>query len=107
MEFHKRRSFEVTASTSHPFDGILRIILDAERFGFDLVRVSMTGAADSGWAIALSLHVGPAADRAVVADRLSRHPVITSVRVEEPPLAECETSAAVQSPVQRNESMPP
>ena len=50
MQLLQRRSVSVTATTSDPFDGIVRLVLDAGRFGFGLDQVDDLGAfpADEG-----------------------------------------------------------
>ena len=89
MQPQQRRRVRVTASTSDPFDGIVRLVLDAARFGFDLDQVSMAAACpdagrrDAGWMIRMTLEVQPSVDCAVITDRLSRHPTITNLRVAE------------------------
>jgi hypothetical protein len=71
------------ATTSDPFDGIVRLVLDAARFGFGLDRVSMTTHSDGNRTIRMVLDVQPSADCADLTERLSRHPVITDLHVVE------------------------
>jgi hypothetical protein len=97
----------VIASTSDPFDGIARLVLDCERFGFGLDQVSMTTHPDVGWTIRMVLEVQPSADRAVITDRLSRHPTIMDLRVAELSQDECEPLDIAHSPTSANERVRP
>lgn len=83
MQPRQRRSVSVVATTSDPFDGIVRLVLDAARFGFGLDQVSMMTRSDGGRTIRMVLDVQPAADCADIAERLSRHPAITDLHVAE------------------------
>ena len=81
MQPRQPRCVSVTATTSDPFDGIVRLVLDTARFGFGLDQVSMTTGPDGGRSIRMILEVQPSADCADITDRLSRHPAITDLRV--------------------------
>ncbi|MCW1989051.1 hypothetical protein ABIE85_003943 [Bradyrhizobium diazoefficiens] len=81
MQPQQRRSVSVIATTSDPFDGIVRLVLDAARFGFGLDQVAMTTCPGGGRTIRIVLEVQPSADCADIAERLSRHPAITDLRV--------------------------
>lgn len=83
MQLLQRRSVSVTATTSDPFDGIVRLVLDAGRFGFGLDQISMTTHPDGNRTIRMVLEVQPSADCADLAERLSRHPAITDLHVAE------------------------
>ncbi|MHC2626201.1 hypothetical protein ACVIW2_008233 [Bradyrhizobium huanghuaihaiense] len=83
MQPQQRRSVSVTATTSDPFDGIVRLVLDAGRFGFGLDQISMTTRSDGNRTIRMVLEVQPSADCADLAERLSRHPAITDLRIAE------------------------
>ncbi|WP_240535232.1 hypothetical protein [Bradyrhizobium sp. YR681] len=94
------------ATTPDPFDGIVRLVLDAARFGFGLDQVAMTTHSDGNRTIRMVLEVTPSADCADLTERLSRHPAITNLSVAE--LA-CEDAdrAGVVSPGPANERMLP
>ncbi|MBR0858100.1 hypothetical protein [Bradyrhizobium liaoningense] len=83
MQPRQRRCVSLTATTSDPFDGIVRLVLDTARFGFGLDQVLMTTCPDGGRSIRMVLEVQPSADCAEITDRLSRHPAITDLRVVE------------------------
>ena len=108
MQPRQRRSVTVTASTSDPFDGLVRLLLDAARFGFGLDQVSMTMRPDTGWAIGMTIEVQPSLDCAVIAERLSRHPAIMDLRVAEPVQDPCEPpETSAHSSMLANEWMQP
>ncbi|MGX1324597.1 hypothetical protein AB7M17_008050 [Bradyrhizobium sp. USDA 377] len=79
---HPRR-VSVMATTPDPFDGIVRLVLDAARFGFGLDQVAMTTHPDGNRTIRMVLEVQPSADCTDLAERLSRHPAITGLHVVE------------------------
>ncbi|MCP3401837.1 hypothetical protein [Bradyrhizobium sp. CCGB20] len=83
MQPQQRRRVSVTATTSDPFDGIVRLVLDAGRFGFGLDQLSMTTHSDGNQTIRMVLEVQPSADCADLTERLSRHPAIMDLRVAE------------------------
>jgi len=83
MQPQQRRCLSVTATTSDPFDGIVRLVLDAGRFGFGLDQVSMTTRSDGNRTIRMVLEVQPSADCADLTERLSRHPAILDLRIAE------------------------
>ncbi len=83
MQPQPHRHIGVTASVSDPFDGIVRLLLDAARFGFGLDQVAMTAGPDATWAIRMTLEIEPSVDCQIVAHRLSRHPTITNLRAVE------------------------
>lgn len=83
MQPQQRRRVSVMATTSDPFDGIVRLVLDAARFGFGLDQVAMTTRSDGNRTIRMVLEVQPSADCADLTERLSRHPVIADLHIAE------------------------
>ena len=83
MQPRQRRRISVTATTSDPFDGIVRLVLDTARFGFGLDHIAMTTCPDGGRSIRMVLEVQPSVECADITERLSRHPAITELRVAE------------------------
>ncbi|WP_439398009.1 hypothetical protein ACRQ5Q_12250 [Bradyrhizobium sp. PMVTL-01] len=106
MQPQQRRCVSVTATTSDPFDGIVRLVLDAGRFGFGLDQVSMTTQADGNRTIRMVLEVQPSADCADLTERLSRHAAITGLHVVELAREDAGRPDAV-SPEPANERMLP
>ncbi|MBW7973747.1 hypothetical protein [Bradyrhizobium sp. BR 10289] len=83
MQLRQRRRVSVIATTPDPFDGIVRLVLDAARFGFGLDQVAMTTHSDGNRTIRMVLEVMPSVDCADLTERLSRHPAITDLHVVE------------------------
>lgn len=102
MQPQQRRRVRVMASTSDPFDGIVRLVLDAARFGFGLDQVAMATCPDAGWTIRMTLEVQPSVDCDVITDRLSRHPTIMDLRVAELSGDDCESPEAAHSSMLAN-----
>lgn len=107
MQPQQRRCVKVMASTSDPFAGIVRLVLDSERFGFGLDQVSMTPHPEVGWTIRMILEVQPSADCAVITDRLSRHPAITDLRVAEHSHDDCAPLDAAHPSIPDNAGVRP
>lgn len=107
MERLARRRLEVEAATSDPYDGIVRLVTDAERFGFGLAQISMTTGPDSAAMIRMTLEVEPSIDCAVVTQRFSRHPVLAWLSVAEIPRDQGQSSAAPRASMLTGEWMRP
>ncbi|MBR0740789.1 hypothetical protein JQ581_28030 [Bradyrhizobium liaoningense] len=106
MQPRQRRRVSVTATTSDPFDGIVRLVLDTARFGFGLDHIAMTTRPDGGRSIRMVIDVQPSADCADITERLSRHPAITELCVVELTREDL-GQAGVVSPGPANERMLP
>ncbi|MBR0782102.1 hypothetical protein [Bradyrhizobium iriomotense] len=83
MQPQQPRRVSVMATSPDPFDGIVRLVLDAARFGFGLDQVAMTTRSDGNRTIRMVLEVQPSADCTDLTERLSRHPAITDLQVVE------------------------
>ena len=69
----------IDASVNDAFDGLLRLIVDAQRFGFSLIDLATVRSADASASIRMTIDAGPATDCTLVASRFSRHPVIKTL----------------------------
>jgi hypothetical protein len=69
------------------YNGVIRLLGDAERFGLGLVALAMTAALDEAetlqLAAILSLSPGCGLDSDRLAARLSRHPAVTCLEVHD------------------------
>lgn len=83
METSTRRQIEIFASAREAYAGIIRLLLDAERFGFDLVDVRLTKDADAQANIHVTVKVDPTIDCDVIELRLGRHPVLGALSAVE------------------------
>ncbi len=71
----------VEAALNDPFDGVIRLLGDAHRFGFEL-RALTVNARPGGIALAvIVLGVRHTMDDRLVAARLARHPAVLHVEV--------------------------
>ena len=73
----KRLDLEFTVSSV--FDGIVRILTDSDRFGFDLAAMAVSRQ-DVGARISLTLLVDASLDDTFVMQRLARHPAVLDVK---------------------------
>lgn len=83
MTGRPRRRILITASASDIYDGLLRLVVDAQRFGFALDEVSTSGRADASASIRMTIMADGALDCANIESRFSRHPTIRDVQAVE------------------------
>jgi hypothetical protein len=76
------REVVVDAIICDPYDGLMRLLSDAQRFGFELRAVKLTEV-DGVISAAMTLFVPTRIDAQFVAARLARHPVVQRVDVQE------------------------
>ena len=69
----------VEAVLNDSYDGAIRLLGDAQRFGFELRSFALTARADGTASAVITLTVPISADAHVVATRLSRHPSMQRV----------------------------
>lgn len=105
MERQARRRLELKAYATDPYAGVVRLVTDAERFGFGLAQISMTISPNSVAMIRMTLDVEPSIDCAVVTQRFSRHPALAELSVAEVPQGQ--SPAAARASVHRGEWMRP
>jgi hypothetical protein len=76
------REVVVDAVIHDPYDGLMRLLGDAQRFGFELRAVTLAEV-DGVMSAAMTLSVPTRIDAQFVAARLARHPVVQRVDVQE------------------------
>ena len=73
------REVVVKAVVSDPYDGLIRLLSDAQRFGFELGASTLVTEVDGSASVTLTLSVLTRIDVQLVAARLARHPVVRDV----------------------------
>ena len=81
MSAELTRVIVVEAVLNDPYDGAIRLLGDAERFGFELQSLVLTAKSAGVTSAAITLHVPVSVEPHVVAARLSRHPTVQRVNV--------------------------
>jgi len=69
----------VNAVVSDAYDGLIRLLGDAQRFGFALRASTLSAEGDGSASVTLTLSVPARLDAELVAARLARHPVVRSL----------------------------
>jgi hypothetical protein len=70
------REIVVRAVLNDPYDGAIRLLGDAQRFGFELRSMALEAKADGTASATVTFHVPTSIDVQLVAARLSRHPAV-------------------------------
>jgi hypothetical protein len=70
------REVLVKAVVNDPYDGLIRLLGDAQRFGFELRASTLVSAMDGSASVTLTLSVPARMDVQLVAARLVRHPAV-------------------------------
>jgi hypothetical protein len=79
MSEELRREVVVQATVADAYDGVIRLLSDAQRFGLELITFNLTSD-DSGIAAAcISLLVPAQVDADLLAARLARHPTVRTI----------------------------
>ena len=73
------REVVVKAVVSDPYDGLIRLLSDAQRFGLELGASTLVTEVDGSASVTLTLSVPTRTDVQLVAARLARHPVVRDV----------------------------
>jgi hypothetical protein len=79
MSAKPMRELVVEAAFSDPYDGVIRLLSDAQRFGFTLRSMEHAAKADGTSSATFTFHVPPSSAQ-LIAARLARHP--TTQRLE-------------------------
>jgi hypothetical protein len=79
MSAEPMRALIVEAVLNDPYDGAIRLLGDAQRFGFELRSLALKVMADGGAAAIVTLHVPISVDVQLVSARLARHPAVQRV----------------------------
>ncbi|MXQ10423.1 hypothetical protein [Microvirga makkahensis] len=73
------REITVEAVLDDAFDGAVRLLGDAQRFGFELKNLELAAGAEGLVSATLILRVPISVDARLVAARLARHPTVRHV----------------------------
>src|SRR5689334_16989820 len=73
------REVVVNAVVSDAYDGLIRLLGDAQRFGFALRASTLSAEGGGSASVTLTLSVPAHLDVELVAARLARHPVVRSL----------------------------
>jgi hypothetical protein len=79
MLAEQMRKITIEAVLNDPYDGAIRILGDAQRFGFELQSMSLTTNADAVVSLTAIFGVPITADVQLIAARLARHPAVRHV----------------------------
>ena len=79
MSGEPMREVVVNAVVNDAYDGLIRLLGDAQRFGFALRASTLETEADGRASVTLTLSVPARLDVELVAARLARHPVVQSL----------------------------
>ena len=98
MAGQKTREVLVYASVEDAYDGTVRLLADAQRFGLGLGAMSLEANEEGGSILTLTLGVPEHVDDRLLASRFARHPGVSQVelgpRPVDPEWAELEPLAA-------------
>ncbi len=81
MSVDPMRDIVVEAVLNDPYDGVIRLLGDAQRFGFDFRSLTLDAKTDGIALAIITLGVSTAMDDQLVAARLARHPAVLHVEV--------------------------
>ena len=77
------QTFDFEATVHDPYDGVIRLLNDAQRYGCELVRLQLHVNKQDETVLSASLALPKGVDRGNVLDRISRHYAVL-VRTKEP-----------------------
>jgi hypothetical protein len=72
----------VEALLNDPYDGAIRLLGDAQRFGFEISGLALAIGEDGTASVNLTFNVPSTVDAQHIADRFSRHPVVRCVNAQ-------------------------
>jgi hypothetical protein len=72
----------VEAVLNDPYDGAIRLLGDAQRFGFEIRSLALTTKNDGSASATMALCVPVSLDEQLVSARLARHPAVQCVSVQ-------------------------
>jgi hypothetical protein len=81
MSVDLTREIVVEAVLNDPYDGAIRLLGDAQRFGFELQSLTLTAQTAAVTLATITLRVPTSFEAHLVAARLSRHPALQRVNV--------------------------
>lgn len=76
MSGAQTREITVEAVLEDPYDGLIRLLGDAQRFGIDLLGVSLATAADGVAVATITLAAPASVEPQLLGARLARHPAV-------------------------------
>src|SRR4051812_7806537 len=79
------REVVVSAVVNDPYDGLIRLLGDAQRFGFELRGSSLETEANGSASVKITLSIPVRVDVELVAARLARHLVVQSLDAQVSP----------------------
>ncbi len=79
MSGEAMREITVEAVLNDPYDGAVRLLGDAQRFGFELKKLALATRPEGMVSATLILRVPISVDTRLVAARLARHPTVSHV----------------------------
>jgi len=79
MSVDLMREIVVEAVLNDPYDGAIRLLGDAQRFGFELQSLMLTARSAGMASATITLRVPSSVEAHLVAARLSRHPALQRV----------------------------
>ena len=79
------REIIVNAVVTDAYDGLIRLLGDAQRFGFALRASTLSTEEDGSASVTLTLSIPVRVDVDLVAARLARHPVVQSLNAQVSP----------------------
>ena len=80
------REVVVNAVVTDAYDGLIRLLGDAQRFGFALRASTLSTEEDGSASVTLTLSVPARLEVPLVAARLARHPVVQSLDAQVSPI---------------------
>ena len=82
MTHSSQRTVTVFAYAADAFDGLIRLVIDVQRFGCALKTLQLSHTAAGEAEIELSVGVPPELDEEQMMARLARHPVLRSTKIQ-------------------------
>ncbi|WP_378941157.1 hypothetical protein [Mesorhizobium sp. ANAO-SY3R2] len=76
------RTLTVAAVVNDPYDGLIRTLCEAQRFGYALETLSLVPLTPQSWQMALSIRVPVESDPNFVRLRLTRHGAVVAANAE-------------------------
>ncbi len=77
-----KRATRVEAVVEDAYDGVIRLLNDAQRFGYGLLGMAVTEV-EGLTCVSLTLASPPQADARLLASRLGRHPAVVQVEARD------------------------
>ncbi len=82
MSAEPMRDLVIEAVLNDPYDGAIRLLGDAERFGFEIRSFALTTKIGGAASATITLYVPTSVDVQLVSARLARHPAVQRVSAQ-------------------------